>query len=233
VDRTTTREDAANLSAPRTKAKGPRRAWFRRSSESSTMPGFEGITVETPPGEVTELLRLAGKGNQDAQNRLFQIIYPALRKLAAGKMAREKPGHTLSPTALVSEAYLRIADQLGVPWQSRTQFMAFAAVTMRRILVDCARRKAAEKHGGGYERIPLDEGLSLPRSALDEVLAIHECLERLEQDNPRQAKVVELRFFGGLSNPEIAEYMGIGLSTVEADWRFARAWLRLELEGGE
>jgi len=197
------------------------------------MRGSEGTTVDTSPGEVTELLWLAGNGNQDAQDRLFQLIYPALRKLAAGRMAREKPGHTLSPTALVAEAYFRIAEQLGVPWKNRTQFLAFAAVTMRRILVDCARKKASERNGGGYQRIPLDQALARPRDAFEEVLAIHECLEELERENPRQAKVVEMRFFGGLSNPEIAQHEGISLSTVEADWRFARAWLRLELEGGK
>jgi RNA polymerase sigma factor (TIGR02999 family) len=197
------------------------------------MPAFEGTAVEAPPGDVTKLLGLAGSGNQDAQNQLFELIYPVLRKLAAGKMAREKPGHTLSPTALVGEAYVRIAEQLGVPWKNRMQFLAFAAVTMRRILVDCARKKASEKHGGSYEQIPLDQVFLLPRSDLEDVLAIHECLERLERENPRQAKVVELRFFGGWLNPEIAQHMGISLSTVEADWRFARAWLRLELEGCE
>jgi RNA polymerase sigma-70 factor (ECF subfamily) len=197
------------------------------------MPGFEGTAVETPPGEVTELLRLAGSGNKEARDLLFQLVGPALRKLAAGKMAREKPGHTLSPTGLVSEAYLRIASQLGVPWKNRTQFLAFAAVTMRRVLVDCARKKASEKGGGGYDRVPLDQDLSLPQDRLDEVLPVHECLERLERENPRQASVVELRFFGGLSNQEIAEHLAISLSTVEADWRFARAWLRVELEGGK
>ena len=223
--------EAPNVSGPN--LRGYRYAWLRRSPGSGTMPTFEESAVETPPGEVTELLRLAGRGNQDAQDRLFHLVYPALRKLAGRKMAREKPEHTLSSTGLVSEAYLRIAAQLGVPWKNRSQFLAFAAVTMRRILVDCARKKAAEKSGGNYERVTLDHAVSLTHNHYDEILAVHECLERLTGENPRQAKVVELRFFGGLSNQEIAEHMNISLTTVEADWRFARAWLRLELEGGK
>jgi RNA polymerase sigma factor (TIGR02999 family) len=195
------------------------------------MPKSERAAVRTLPGEVTELLQQAGCGNQEARDRLFQLLYPVLRRLAAGKMARERPGHSLSPTALVAEAYFRIASQLGVPWKNRTHFLAFAALTMRRVLIDWAKEKAAKKREGRYERVPLHENLSLPWHSLEEAIAVHECLEKLERDNPRQAKIVELRFFGGLSNQEIAEHLGISLCTVEADWRFARAWLRLEFGG--
>src|SRR5207253_99479 len=113
------------------------------------------------------------------------------------------------------EAYFRLAAQLGVPWKNRSQFLAFSAVTMRRVLVDYARKKASDRYGGDWVRVPLDQGISISQTQVDELLCIHTCLEKLEQANPRQAKIVELRFFGGLSNMEIAEHLGISLSTVE------------------
>lgn len=186
-----------------------------------------------PVGEVTQLLREAANGSEGAQDRLFRLVFPRLRKLAAGKMRRERPGHSLSPTALVAEAFLRLANQQTLPAKNSAQFFGTFAITMRRVLVDHARKKASEKNGGGWERIPLDPSLCLPQKQAEELLAIHGCLEKLDRENPRQAKIVELRFFGGLSNPEVAQDMGISLSTVEADWRFARAWLRLELEDTE
>jgi RNA polymerase sigma factor (TIGR02999 family) len=190
-----------------------------------------GEAVVEPAGtDVTALLRQAAEGSTEAQNLLFQLLVPRLREMAAGQMAREKPGHTLSPTGLVNEAFLRLATQETLPDKNREQFLAIFATTMRRVLIDRWKRKTAAKNGGGWVREPLDEHFAAPCKAEEEALAVHACLERLEHERPRQAKVVELRFFGGLTNPEIAAYLHVSLSTVEADWRFARAWLHLELE---
>jgi RNA polymerase sigma factor (TIGR02999 family) len=145
-------------------------------------------------------------------------------------MARERPGHTLSPTALVNEAFLRLSRQDNVPSKNVPQLLGVFGITMRRVLVDHWKKKQAAKSGGGGDRVEFDELFALPKKAEEQLLAVHSCLERLERNKPRQAKVVELRFFAGLSNPEIAAELSISLSTVEADWRFARAWLRAELE---
>jgi RNA polymerase sigma factor (TIGR02999 family) len=187
--------------------------------------------VEAPAGELTRLLHDAAGGAEAAQDRLFRYVFPHLRKLAASKMRRERDGHSLSPTALVAEAFLRLADQQPLSAANSGQFFGIFALTMRRVLVDHARGKTSAKHGGGWEHVPLDPSLCLPHKLAEDLLAIHLGLEKLERESPRQAKVVELRFFGGLSNPEIAAFLDVALSTVEADWRFARAWLRLELDG--
>jgi RNA polymerase sigma factor (TIGR02999 family) len=185
--------------------------------------------VLTEP-DVTDLLRQAAGGSTDAQDRLFHLLVPALRRMAAARMAREQPGHTLSPTALVNEAFLRLAKQQTVPAENVSQLLGVFGITMRRVLVDHWKKKHAAKGGGGWERVPFDDAFSMSRELEEQLLAVHTCLERLEQEKPRQAKIVELRFFAGLSNPEIAAQLGVGLSTVEADWRFARAWLRYELK---
>jgi RNA polymerase sigma factor (TIGR02999 family) len=185
--------------------------------------------VESTDGEVADLLRLAAAGSADAQDRLFQLLLPRLRQMAAARIAREKPGHTLSPTGLVNEAFLRLARQQ-LPAENMAQFLGVFGMTMRRVLVDHWKKKNAGKAGRGWERVSFDRVLSLPNKEEGELLAVHACLEKLERERPRQAKVVELRFFGGLSNREVAVQLGISLSTVEADWRFARAWLRSELE---
>jgi RNA polymerase sigma factor (TIGR02999 family) len=186
--------------------------------------------LEPADGEVAECLQLAAAGRTDAQDRLFQLLLPSLRQMAAARMAREKPGHTLSPTGLVNEAFLRLASQHKLPAENIAQFLGVFGLTMRRVLVDHWKKKNAVRAGGGWERVPFDRTFSLPEKEKNELLAVHACLERLERERPRQAKVVELRFFAGLSNREVAEHLGISLSTVEADWRFARAWLRSELE---
>jgi RNA polymerase sigma-70 factor (ECF subfamily) len=204
--------------------------WFHPRLKSSTIR-TEAAPVEPPADDVTQLLHRAGSGDRSALDMLFRLVYPKLHELAARKMAREKPGHTLSPTALVAEVYLKLAGQLGLPWKNRSQFFAVSALAMRRVLVDSANRKLAAANGGGWRRVALDPVIPMPERDADEVLAIHECLERLERNSPRQAKVVELRFFGGLSSTEVAEYLGVSLSTVELEWRFARAWMRVELEG--
>lgn len=203
---------------------------FRGPARSDTMPLSKGTGVEPPAGEVTQLLREAANGSEAAQDQLFRLVFPRLRKLAASKIRQERPGHSLSARTLVHEAWRRLANQQTQP-ENSAQFFGIFALTMKRVLLDHARWKVSEKHGGGWQRIPLDGSLVLPQKQAEELLDIDRCLEKLEKENPRQAKVVDLRFYAGLSNSEIAEEMGISLSTVEADWRFARAWLRLELEG--
>jgi len=189
-------------------------------------------SVEVPAGELTKLLRDAAGGEAAAQNALFRFVFPQLRKIAASRMRLERSGHSLSPTALVSEAFLRLNKQ-PLPLENSGQFLGIFAITMRRVLVDHARAKGCVKKGGGWVRVPLDPGLCVPQRIVEELLGVHVALEKLEREDARQAKVVELRFFGGLSNPEIAEFLGVSLSTVEADWRFARAWLRFELDGAK
>lgn len=208
----------------------PERASADQPVASTTMAPSQGVAVDPTATELTPLLRQAADGDAGAQDLLLQFLVPRLRVIAAAQMARERPGHTLSPTALVNEAFLRVARQEMLPDKNVEQFLAIFATTMRRVLVDRWKKKNAAKHGGGWIREPLDDLFPGPDHAEEEALAVHECLERLERERPRQAKVVELRFFGGLSNAEIAEHLGVSLSTVEADWRFAKTWLRLELE---
>jgi RNA polymerase sigma factor (TIGR02999 family) len=160
-----------------------------------------------------------------APDHLLPIVYQELRRLAAGFLRRERPGHTLQPTALVHEAYVRLLDQRKVDWSNRAQFMGLAAVMMRRILVNHARDRAAGKRGGGAEHVPLTlagEGIG---AAEVNVLDLHEALDRLAESDPRKARIVELKFFGGLTTEEIADTERISAATVERDWKFARAWL--------
>jgi RNA polymerase sigma factor (TIGR02999 family) len=180
-------------------------------------------------GGMTELLQQAAGGDADAQDRLFRLLLPTLRQMAAARMAREQPGHTLTPTALVNEAFLRLARQCKFPAENTAQFLGVFGMIMRRVLVDHWKKKHAAKGGGGWERLRFDETFLLSPREEEKLYAVHECLERLERERPRPAAIVEHRFFGGLENREIATLMGISLSTVEADWRFARAWLRQEL----
>jgi RNA polymerase sigma factor (TIGR02999 family) len=185
--------------------------------------------VEPLDGGVTRLLQQSAEGDTTAQDRLFQLLLPTLRQMAAARMAHERPGHTLGPTALVNEAFLRLARQYKVPAVNTEQFLGVFGLTMRRVLVDHWKKRHAAKGGQRLEHVPLDDGLLWSRHDEELSYAVHECLERLERVKPRPAKIVEHRFFGGLENHEIAKLMGISLSTVEADWRFARAWLRHEL----
>lgn len=208
----------------------PERGTWDQFEGSTTMAPSEGVAVEPTATDLTPLLRQAADGDAGAQDLLLHLLVPRLRVIAAAQMARERREHTLSPTALVNEAFLRLARQDMLPDKNVEQFLAIFATTMRRVLVDHWKKKNAAKHGGGWIREPLDDLFPGPDHAEEEALAVHECLERLEREQPRQAKLVELRFFGGLSNAEIADHLGVSLSTVEADWRFAKAWLRLELE---
>ncbi|MEM6673170.1 MAG: ECF-type sigma factor [Planctomycetota bacterium] len=163
------------------------------------------------------------------ENDLLELVYDELRRLAAAYLARESAGHTLQPTALVNEAYLRVSAQDDVEWKNPAHLRAISAIAMRRVLVDHARGKDAAKRGGGWEKITLEAGLVEGEQEID-TLALDVALTRLAEVDERRARVVELRFFGGLTNREVAEHLGVSETTVEADWRFARAWLGRELE---
>jgi RNA polymerase sigma-70 factor, ECF subfamily len=183
-----------------------------------------------PTSEITELLLAWGEGRRGALDDLMPVVYEDLRHIAAGYMQRERPGHALEPTALVSEAYVRLIDQRRVKWQNRAHFFGVAASLMRRILVDYARRRRAERRGGDWKRITLS-GVDLAAHEPDrlDVLALHECLERLDAFDPQQARIVELRYFGGLTIAETAQVLAISEATVSREWTIAKAWLMAEL----
>jgi RNA polymerase sigma factor (TIGR02999 family) len=183
------------------------------------------------PKRVTQLLHQWRGGNRAALEELLVEVYDELRRLARRHMRRERDGHTLQTTALVHEAFLRLADA-DVPWQDRAHFFSVAASQMRRILVDHARARASAKRGGKARRLTLDEALAAPSRHVDDLLVIDEALVRLAGEDPRKSRVVELHFFGGLTYEEIAEVLGVSLSTVRFDMRFAKAWLRRELTKG-
>jgi RNA polymerase sigma factor (TIGR02999 family) len=181
------------------------------------------------PEELTELLRRAGVGDRHALDRALPLVYEELRRLAHGHLRREAEGHTLSTTALVHEAYLRLVDQSRARWHDRGHFLALAATAMRRVLVDHARRHRSGKRGGGLRRVPVDI-LELAADERAELLvALDEALSRLAVLDARQARVVEYRFFGGLTEQETAELLGVGVRTVKRDWAKARSWLYQEL----
>lgn len=179
--------------------------------------------------EITELLNATRVGVGPAPDRLLELVYDDLRRLAANYMRNERPGHTLQATALVHEAFVRLVDWKSVTWESRAQFFAVAAQVMRRVLVDHARSKGADKRGGGAQKIALDEAVSFARDTDLSLLALEDALVRLEKTDRRQAKIVELRFFGGLSIEETAHVMDISITTIKREWTFARAWFQREL----
>jgi RNA polymerase sigma factor (TIGR02999 family) len=183
------------------------------------------------PSEVTELLRAWSGGDAEALDRLVPLVYDELRRRAAAALARERPGHTLQPTALVHEAYLRLVGQRRAAWRNRAQFLAVAAEMMRRILVDHARARAASKREGGWSRVSLDGVLARagPGPVDVEVIDLDSAMTRLAGFDPRGARIAELRFFGGLTLRETGDVLGISVATVERDWQAARAWLFAEL----
>jgi RNA polymerase sigma factor (TIGR02999 family) len=181
------------------------------------------------PSEVTQLLRHLGVGGQAVTDRLFAAVYQELRNLAEQFFRQERPGQTLQATALVHEAYLKLVDQRCVDWQGRAHFLGVAAQAMRRILLDGARRRGAAKRGGGWTRITLNDRLIPGLESDDGLVALDEAMERLSELDPRQAQMVELRFFGGLSVDEVAEVLGMSKRSVEREWTMVRAWLRREL----
>jgi len=181
------------------------------------------------PHELTQLLIDWGNGRQDALEQLFPLVYQELRRMAHRYMRRERPGHSLQTTAVVHEAYLRLIDQKHVQWQNRAHFFAIAAQMMRRILITHAQSHAYAKRGGGTIKVSLDEAAILSRERAGELIALDEALTGLTAIDPRRSQVVELRFFGGLSNEEIAEVLKTSPNTVIRDWNVAKAWLYREM----
>jgi RNA polymerase sigma factor (TIGR02999 family) len=184
------------------------------------------------PTGVTQLLADARRGDQAALDALLPLVYGELRRLADHYLRGERPGHTLQATALVHEAYLRLAGQTSIDWQNRAHFFSVAAQVMRHILVDHARGYNAEKRGGGAMRLSLDEAVSFFEEREVSLVALDEALNELSALDEQQARVVELRFFGGLNVKEIAEVLKVSPDAVRYDWRMAKAWLHRELCGG-
>ncbi len=185
--------------------------------------------MDEKPQQVTQILEAVGAGDAQAAEKLLPLVYDELRRLAAAKMAREAPGQTLQPTALVHEAWLRLAGQEQQCWENRARFFAAASEAMRRILVDRARRRQAARHGGGLERVDF-ESLELPiESDPDRLLRIHEALDALAAEEPMRAVVVKLHCFVGMSHGEIAEVLNVSEKTVKRYWAYAKAWLQRAL----
>jgi len=179
-------------------------------------------------GDITALLKELRGGNRSVEEQLLDAVYAHLKRLAARQLRAERPGHTLDPTALVHETYLRLVDE-EIPWNDRAHFYAVAAQAMRRILVDYARSRIAERRGGRRERINLDDVILFTPERPDEFLILNEALERLDGLDRRQAAIVEMRFFGGLTEEEIAGVLHVSIRTVRREWRMAKAWLHGEL----
>jgi RNA polymerase sigma factor (TIGR02999 family) len=185
--------------------------------------------MSIPTSEVTKLLQDWGQGDGSALEKLIPLVFDDLRQIARRLFQRENDSHTLQPTALVSEVYLRLMEQRKVHWQNRAQFFGVASLLMRRILVDYAKGRQAAKRGSGVPPVPLDESIAVPELRNINVVALDEALSRLADLDPRQGRIVELRFFMGLSNEEIAEILDISVTTVKREWRLAKLWLHREL----
>jgi RNA polymerase sigma factor (TIGR02999 family) len=179
--------------------------------------------------DVTQMLRRWREGDPEALDRVLPVVYEELRRLARARLRVERAGHTLGTTGLVHEAYLRLVDVERVDWQDRAHFLAMASRTMRRVLIDYANQRNAAKRGGARQQLTLDEEVAAPEVDLDSVLELDGVLSRLEAISPRQAKAVELRFFGGLTLEETAKVLGTSAPTAMRDLRFAQAWLAREL----
>jgi RNA polymerase sigma factor (TIGR02999 family) len=192
----------------------------------------EGGRSPAAPPEVTQLLLAWSDGDQTALERLMPLVEAELRRLASAYMARERPGHVLQTTALVNEAYLRLIDWKNVQWQNRAHFFGAAAGMMRRILVDVARRQRREKRGAGAVAVSLSNAADVIAPERTDLVALDDALQALTELDPRQAKVVELRFFGGLTHEEAALVLDVSPATVRRDWTLARAWLYRELNAG-
>jgi RNA polymerase sigma factor (TIGR02999 family) len=180
---------------------------------------------------ITDLLQAVNSGSESARDELIGVVYDELRRLANGYLRGERSDHTLQPTALVHEAYLRLIGQDAVRWRNRDHFIAVAATMMRRVLVDHARGHNRDKRGGGAIKLSLADADHFTRSEEVDFVALDIVLEKLAKDYPQESQIVELRFFGGLSISETARVLKISESTVERDWRFARAWLLREMNG--
>jgi RNA polymerase sigma-70 factor (ECF subfamily) len=183
-------------------------------------------------GALTQLLIDSSNGDEHARERMLPLVYEELRRIAGGYMSGERRDHTLQPTALVHEAYLRLIDQRCVDWKNRAQFVGVAATMMRRILLNHARDRAAAKRGGGARPLSIDVAAAAFSQPELEMIALHDALDRLSAIDARKGQVVELKFFGGLTAAEIAEVMQLSVATIEREWSFARAWLTEALSGG-
>ncbi len=181
-------------------------------------------------GEVTRLLGELKEGNQQPRSQLIAVVYDELRRLAARYMRRERTEHTLQPTALVHEAYIQLFKQQNVSWRNRAHFLAVAATTMRSILIDYARAHAAEKRGGSQRKLALEESLVFSEGRSGELLRLDQALKELAEFAPREGRVVELRYFGGLSVEETAEVLQVSPKTVKRDWRRAKDWLHSQIK---
>lgn len=179
--------------------------------------------------EITRLLLAWGEGDKEALDRLAPLVYAELRRLAKSYMRKERAGHTLQTTALINEAYLRLIDAGQVEWRNRAHFFGVAARAMRQILVAMARERGCQKRGGGARRVSLDEAMVIDAGPDEDLVALDEALEALAQFDARKAQVVEMRFFGGLTEAEIAAALDVSSETVRRDWRLARSWLRRKL----
>jgi RNA polymerase sigma-70 factor, ECF subfamily len=189
--------------------------------------------MESSQLDVTGLLSEVARGNHEAAEKLIPLVYHELKRLACAYMRRERPGHTLQTTALVHEAYMKLVGQQNPNWQSRSHFFGVAAQLMRRVLIDHARARLREKRGGLKEVLPLDGPLTFSPEHSEDLLGLDEALVRLAALDPRQSKIVELRFFGGLSIQETSEFLGVSQKTVKRDWAVAKAWLHAELRHGD
>ena len=181
------------------------------------------------PQNVTEMLRDWRNGDQEALEKLIPVVYDELRRQAANYLRRERPGHTLQTTALIHEAYLRLINQQNIEWQNRAHFYAIAARLMREILVDHARKRQASKRGGSDIKVPLEEAMVVSPGRGVDLVALDEALTRLAAIDPQQSRIVELRYFSGLSVEETAEVLAVSSRTVKRDWNVAKAWLRHQL----
>jgi RNA polymerase sigma factor (TIGR02999 family) len=184
-----------------------------------------------PQHQITELLAEWSEGNQSALDELYPLVYEELHRLARRYMSRERKGHTLQTTALINEAYVRLVDQKNVRWANRSHFFAISAQIMRRILIDHARRHGYAKRGGGAQQVSLEEVAMIAPNPGSELVRLDEALKILAKMDPRRCHVVELRYFGGLSNEEIADVLKVSENTVTRDWNLARAWLYQQLSG--
>lgn len=198
-------------------------------------PVPEPTCMSTPPVEVTQLLQAWGEGDQSALDRLMPLVYDELHRLAQHYMRGERGDHSLQTTALVNEAYLRLVNVQNVQWQDRAHFFAISSRLIRQILVDRARRRGYQKRGGGRTHVELEESAVVDPGRDDELLALDEALEALSEFDERKSRVVELRFFGGLTLEEAAAVLEVSPDTVRRDWRLAKSWLRKRLseEGGD
>lgn len=185
------------------------------------------------PSEATQILSNLLGGDRSRVDRLFELVYDDLHRLAHKQAAGMSPNQTLQPTAVVHEAFIKLVDQQDVDWRSRSHFFAIGARAMRHILVDYVKRSGRQKRGGGRRRIPLDEAMTISVRSDDDVWAINEALERLASINEMRAEIVELRFFAGMTVDEVAEVLDVSKRTVEGHWTYAKAWLRRELSEEE